>query len=133
MTYHGFEYNKYEVCVNPEIPYRFGKWNQYHFEIKVSETPNGWVYGYDWAHTTGGGGGPCCLRRNTAFLSRSKAVVAAAKFIKKCYKDDPKASRAIAELDRIIKVESEHRHTVRQMTIFDYLKDETKVCTSAQS
>lgn len=122
MTYHGFEYNKYGVCANPEIPYRFGKWN-----LNITSRSRFRKLRTDGSMATTGRIRPeeavvsCCLRCNTTFLSRSKAIVAAAEFIKKCYKDDPKASRAIIELDRIIKVESEHRHTVRQMTIFDYL------------
>ena len=34
---------------------------------------------------------------------------------------DPKASEAIAELDRIISEESGHRPKIKQYTIFDYL------------
>lgn len=26
MTFNGFEYNDYGVCLNPEIPYQFGEW-----------------------------------------------------------------------------------------------------------
>ncbi len=119
--YGSFEYNEYGVCTNPEIPYEFGSWNQYHFEIKVSETPRGWIYGYDWGHGSGGGGGGCSLHVRTAYPTKSKAVVASAEYIKSRFKKDPKATKAVAELDRIIDSESGHKPAVRQLTIFDYL------------
>lgn len=121
MTFNGFEYNDYGVCLNPEIPYQFGKWGQYRFKIAVSETPGGWTYGYDWSTLSGGGGGGSFLDSNKVFPLRSKAIVAAAKYIRGCYGKDPKAAKAIAELDRIIAVESERKPVLKQFTIFDYL------------
>lgn len=124
MTYNSFEYNEYWVCANPEIPYQFGKWNQYHFKIEVSETPKGWIYGYEWSHLTGGGGGGCFLHVRTVYPTKSKAIVAAAEFIKSCYEGDGKAAKAakvIKELDRIISEESEYKPKIKQLTIFDYL------------
>lgn len=121
MTYNGFEYNEHDVCLNPDVAYTFGKWNQYHFVIKVSETPRGWVYGYDWSHLTGGGGGGCYYENCETSPSKSQAIVAAAEYIKSRFMGDPKATKAIKELDRIISEESEHRPKIKQMTIFDYL------------
>lgn len=122
-TFGKYEYNEYGVCLNPDIVYTFGKWNQYHFEIKVSETPRGWVYGYDWSHLTGGGGGGCILSGRDVFLTKSKAIVAAAEYIKICYSGDSKAAKAVKELDRIIAVESSHKPTLKQYSIFDYLEN----------
>lgn len=121
MTFNGFEYNEHGVCINPEIPYQFGKWNQYHFNIKVSETPRGWIYGYDWSHLTGGGGGGCFLHVRAVYPTKSKAIVAAAEFIKSCYEGDSKAAKAVAELDRIIAEESNRKPKLKQYSIFDCL------------
>ena len=121
MIYNGFEYNEHGVCLNPDIPYSFGKWNQYYFEIKVSETSRGWVYGYNWNAFTRGGGGGCFLHVGIAYPTKSKAIVEAAEYIKSRFQGDSKATKAIAELDRIISEESEHRPKIKQMTIFDYL------------
>lgn len=123
MTFNGFEYNEHGVCINPEIPYQFGKWNQYHFNIKVSETPRGWIYGYDWSHLTGGGGGGCFLHVRAVYPTKSKAIVAAAEFIKSCYEGDSKAAKAVAELDRIIAEESNRKPKLKQYSIFDYLEN----------
>ncbi len=122
MKYKDFEYNDCGVCLNPDVPYRFGKYNRHHFEIKVSETPRGWVYGYNWSHLTGGGGRGCNFNGRDVSLTRSKAIIASAELIKWFYHNDPKANKAIGELDRIIKVESGQRRAVKQMTIFDYLE-----------
>lgn len=121
MTFNNFEYNEHGVCLNPDIPYSFGKWNQYNFEIKVSETPRGWIYGYNWNAFTRGGGGGCYCGDCETSPSKSQAIVAAAEYIKSRFVGDPKAAKVIAELDRIISEESEHRPKIKQMTIFDYL------------
>lgn len=121
-THNGFEYNNCGVCVNPEIPYSFGKWNECHFSIKVAETPDGWVFGYDWSTNTCGGGCGCWIDSNEIHASRSEAIVACAARIRKSFPaQDPKAAKVIAELDKIIGAESERKPQVRQMTIFDYL------------
>ncbi len=104
-TFNGYEYNEFGVCMNPDIPYTFGRYNDYHFSIKVSETPRGWVYGYDWANKSGGGGGGCWLNTRTCFPSRSRAILDCAYCIKERYRDDNGASKAMAELDRIISKE----------------------------
>lgn len=113
MIYNGFEYTEYEVCLNLETPYQFSKRNQYHFEIKVSETPRGWIYGYKWNAFTHGGGGGCHCGNCETSPSKSQAIVAAAEYIKSRFLGDPKATKAIAELDRIISEESEHRPKIK--------------------
>ncbi len=120
-SFNGYEYNDYGVCVNPDKSYEFGKWDSYYFEISISETPKGWVYGYDWNCKTSGGGGGCSLVGRNFYLSKSEAIVACAEYIKKCFSRDKGATKAIAELDRIIQIESTPKPTAKQYTIFDYL------------
>lgn len=119
--YNGYEYNDCGVCVNPDKPYAFGKWNSCNFKIKVSETPNGWIYGFRSSHPTGGHGYGCSVPYNPTFPSRSEAIVACAEIIKRDFTNVKGASKAIAELDRIIEMESTQKSQVKQYTIFDYL------------
>lgn len=119
MIYKGFEYNKFGVCVNPEIPYEFGIPPKDCFKIKVSETPKGWVCGFDWGRLSSGGGGPCCRSAREAFETKSKAIVDAAVFIKKHFEERPRNVLAVAELDHIISEESKPK--IKQYTIFDCL------------
>lgn len=120
MTFNGFEYNEYGVCTNPEI-YQFGRPPKDYFKIRVSETPRGWVCGFDWGRLTSGGGGPCCWSASEVFETKSKAIVDAAEFIKKHFEERPRNAAVVAELDRIISEESKHRPTLKQYSIFDYL------------
>lgn len=121
MTYNGFEYNDWGSYLNPDVAYSFGKWNQHHFEIEVCETPRGWIYGCKWNTSTCGGREGCYCGNCETSPSKSQAIVAAAEYIKSRFIGDPKATKAIKELDRIISEESEHRPKIKQMTIFDYL------------
>ena len=121
-TYNGYEYNEFGVCTNPDKPYDFGKYNRFHFEIEVAETSKGWIYGFLCSHPTGGHGYGCGIPHNPTFPSRSKAIVACAEIIKRDYKGVKGASKAIAELDRIIAEESgKKKSQIKQYTIFDYL------------
>lgn len=121
MTHNGFEYNDCGICVNPEIPCDFGRYGGYGFRVKISETPHGWVFGYDWSTNTGGGCG-CRINSGETYASRSEAIAACAARIRKSYSaQDRKAAKVIAELDKIIGAESERKPQVRQMTIFDCL------------
>lgn len=121
-THNGFEYNNCGVCVNPEIPFDFGRHDGYSFRIKIAETPRGWVFGYDWSTNTGGGGCGCWIDSNEIHASRSEAIAACAARIREFFPaQDRKAAKVIAELDKIIGAESERKPQVRQMTIFDYL------------
>lgn len=122
ITFNGYEYNKFGVCLNPDKPYSFGKDHYTYFEIEVSETPNGWSYGYDWHFDCVGGGEPCKIDDPKPFPTRSKAIIACAKGIKICLshlvKKNPKME---AELDRIIAEESGKKPQIKQYTIFDFL------------
>lgn len=116
--YNGYEYNDCGVCVNPDVPYEFGKNHYYYFSIEVSESPQGWTYGYQWSCGTSGGGAPCSPTW-MVFPLRSKAIVACAKQLIQNFvaKKD-----FVAELDRIIAEESgEKKPHLKQYTIFDYL------------
>ncbi len=107
--------------MNPDVPLDWGRWNDYHFKIRVSETPEGWVYGYDWANSRGGGGVGCWLKNRDVYSSRSKAIVACAERMKEIYGNDKGSGKAIAALDRIISEELARKPHLRQYTIFDYL------------
>ena len=120
-TFNGYEYNDCGVCLNPDKPYTFGKWNDFRFEIKVAETPEGWIYGFLCSHPTGGHGYGCGIPHNPTFPSRSKAIVACAEIIKRDYRDVKGATKTIVELDRIIAEESKKKPTIKQLTIFDCL------------
>ncbi|MDE7180067.1 MAG: hypothetical protein K2N88_02575 [Muribaculaceae bacterium] len=118
-TFNGYEYNDCGVCVNPDKPYRFGNDHNFYFEIEVSESSQGWAYGYHWSCGTSGGGSPCMPNR--ACASRSKAVIACAEQLKQNFKGS-KAKPFIAELDRIIAEESGKKNPQpKQYSIFDYL------------
>lgn len=119
FMFNGFEYNDCGVCVNPETPYSFGKWNECHFSIMLSETPDGWVYGYHWGTASEGGG--CSINTKETYPSQPKAIVACADRIRRFFSGDRKAAKAIAELDKIISEESVKRPKLKQYTIFDYL------------
>ena len=118
-TFNGYEYNDCGVCVNPDKPYTFGKWNDFRFEIKVAETPEGWIYGYNYSYIMGGGASLCSA--GEVLPSKSKAIIACAEHIKECYSENRGATKAIAELDRIIAEESKKKPTIKQLTIFDCL------------
>lgn len=120
-AFNGFEYNDCGVCVNPEIPYSFGKWNECHFSIEVAETPDGWVYGCYWGTASAGGGGGCSIHAKETYPSRHIAIAACADRIRRFFSGDRKAAKVIAELDRIISEESAKKPRLRQYTIFDYL------------
>ena len=122
-TFNGYEYNEFGVCMNPDKCYAFDNDHYTYFEIEVSETPNGWSYGYQWHFDCAGGGGPCMIDNPKPFPTRSKAIIACAKGIKTTLsflrKKNPKME---AELDRIIAVESvKKKPQLKQLTIFDYL------------
>lgn len=119
--YNGYEYNEFGVCLNPDIPYKFGEWKEAYFEIKVSETPKGWVYGYYYSYELTGGASGCNLDSSKVFVSRSKAIIGSAEVIREILSFAKKSSKAIAELDRIIEAESTPKPKVKQYTIFDYL------------
>ncbi len=119
-TYNGYEYNDCGVCVNPEIPYTFGKDSYYYFKIKVSESPQGWTYGFAWSLGTSGGGSPCSPACKT-FPCRSKAIVACAECLKRQFTGN-KGQHFRVELDRIISEESgKKKLPLKQYSIFDYL------------
>ena len=118
--YNGYEYNEFGVCLNPDIPYSFGVYNKAHFEIKVSETPDGWAYGYYYSYDMTGGGRGCNLKEQI-YPSRSKAIIACAERLKKWLSEAKSAKDAQAELDRIIEAESTPKPQVKQLTIFDVL------------
>lgn len=122
-TYNGYEYNDCGVCVNPDKHYEWGEWSAYHIKIEVSETPQGWVYGYHFGGKTYGGGGGCSLNNKDKYPSRSKAIAACAEMIKKQFSRDKGATKAIAALDRIIAEESGKKPHLKQYSIFDYLND----------
>lgn len=120
MTYNGFEYNKFGVCINPEIPYEFGgKVNDDSFNIEVSETAAGWIFGWRWGTPSSGGGSPCSPSHKSAYKTRSEAIIAAAIEIRKEFATRNR-HKAVAELNRIIAEESKLKQ-IRQMTIFDML------------
>ena len=122
MTKYGdFEYNDSGVCLNPVVPYKSGSWNLPHFEIRIAETPRGWVYGYMWGTPSSGGGCACFLNDKDVFPTRPSAIVAAAKSLKESFGREAKTDKIISQLDRIIKDESNSRK-IKQYTIFDYLK-----------
>ncbi|MBD5506285.1 MAG: hypothetical protein HDR09_21660 [Lachnospiraceae bacterium] len=117
-AFKGYEYNEFGVCLNPDIPYNFGTNGKGHFQIEISETPNGWVYGFRFDYGNGGGGGGCSLNGRQSYPTKSKAVIAGAEFIKNQFLHSAPTSKCITELDNIIK-----RESVRQFTLFDYLED----------
>lgn len=120
-TYNGYEYNDCGVCVNPDKAYEY-KDSKGHFKIKVSETPKGWVYGYDYGFDIMGGGGPCALDKLNVYPSRSKAIVDCANGIKTSLSFlKEKNPKMLAELDRIISKESGKKPRLKEFTIFDYL------------
>lgn len=119
--YNGYEYNDCGVCMNPDVPYEFGKWSSYHFRITVSETPNGWIYGYFWGSNTRGGCVGSLFNANITYPSKSEAIVACAERVKECYIGDKGSHKIIVELDRIIAEESGKKPQAKQLTIFDYL------------
>lgn len=122
-TFNGYEYNDCGVCVNPDKPYEFGSYKDCYFAIKISETPRGWVYGFDCMAKTDcrGCGVGCWHHAETAYSSKSKTIIECAERIKNFYGDDKSASKAIAELDRIIAEESGKKPHLKEFTIFDYL------------
>lgn len=120
-SFNGYEYNDCGVCVNPDKAYDWGQLNDYHFKIKISETPQGWVYGYNYGGKTYGGGGGCRLNNPYKYPSRSKAIVACAEILKSRFSSDKDATKAIAALDRIISEESGKKPRLKQYSIFDYL------------
>ena len=122
-TYNGYEYNDCGVCVNPEIPYEFGSFKDCYFSISISETPRGWVDGHECFVGTRGCGKGCWHHSETTYTSKSKAIVACAERIKEWYGNDKGATKAIAELDRIIAEESGKKPHLKQYSIFDYLND----------
>lgn len=117
--FNGYEYNDCGVCINPDRPYRFGNDHYFYFEIEVSESSQGWAYGYHWSCGTSGGASPCSPTWK-AFSSRSKAIVTCAETLKQNF-TGRKAKTFIEELDRIIQVETTSKAQVKQYTIFDYL------------
>lgn len=119
--YNGYEYNDCGVCVTPDNPHTFGSYKDSYFAIRTSPTPRGWVYGYDCAIGTRGCGVGCRYNAENAYPSKSKAIVACAERIKEWYGNDKGASKAIAELDRIIQVHTALKPQIKQFTIFDYL------------
>lgn len=121
-TYNGYEYNEFGVCLNPDIPYEFGVYNKAHFEIKLSETPNGWTYGYYYSYDLTGGCGGCNLN-GEIYPSRSKAIIDCAERLKTMLSKAKLFKAAIAELDRIIAEESGKKPHLKQYSIFDYLND----------
>lgn len=119
MIYNGFEYNKYGVCINPEIPYEYGvRINADYFQIEVSETAGGWIYGWSWSTSSSGGGNPCSPNHKNVCPSRSDAIVVAATEIRREFSGRGRI-KTVAELDRIISEECKPK--VSQMTIFDML------------
>lgn len=121
-TFNGYEYNDCGVCVNPDVPYQWGKRMVCYFKISVSETPQGWVCGIDYCGKTYGGGGGCILDDKYNYPSRSKAIVACAETIKRQFSRDKNATKAITALDRIIAEESkEKKPYLKQFSIFDYI------------
>lgn len=119
MTYNGFEYNQHGVCVNPEIPYEYGLYaNADYFQIKVSETTDGWIYGWSWGTPSSGGGRPCSPNHKDASKTRNGAIIMAATEIRREFSQRNR-SKTVAALDRIISEESKPK--IRQMTIFDML------------
>lgn len=120
-TYNGYEYNDCGVCVNPDKTYDWGASGDYHFTITVSETPQGWAYGYRYGGKTYGGGGGCSLNDKSQYPARSKAIIACAELLKRRFRSDEDATKAIAALDRIISKESGKKPRLKEFTIFDYL------------
>lgn len=121
VSYNGYEYNDYGVCVNPDKAYEY-KDSKGYFKIKVSETPKGWVYGYDYGFDIMGGGGPCAINSPNVYPSRSKAIADSAKGIKTSLSFlKEKHPKMLAELDRIIAEESGKKAHLKQYSIFDYL------------
>lgn len=121
MNYNGFEYNEFGVCTNSEIAYQFDKRNDFSFEIKVAETPQGWVYGYYYSFLLTAGLKGCWLDSTEICPTKSEAIVLAANCLKELISDKPKYSKANEELDNIITKEIKPKSQPRQMTIFDYL------------
>ena len=120
-TYNGYDYNDFGVCVNRDVAYNWGEWAVLHFKIEVSETPNGWVYGYSYGSRTYGGGGGCRINDINKYPSRSKAIIACAEMLKRQFSRSDGATKAIIALDRIIKEESVKRPHLKQYSIFDYI------------
>ncbi len=122
-TYNGYEYNECGVCLNPDKAYDWGQWGKYHFDIRISETPRGWVYGPTWNTPLAGGGSGCWYEDKEVFPSKSKAIVACAENIKKRFisRSCESVAKAIAALDRIISEESGKKPRLKEFTIFDYL------------
>lgn len=119
MTYKGFEYNAHGVCINPEIPYKFGdNLNDDSFMIEVSETADGWIFGWMWGTSSAGGGSPCSPNHKTASAGKSNAVVNAATQIRKEF-ERRNRTKVVSELNRIIMEESKLK--VKQLSIFDCL------------
>ncbi len=120
-TYNGYEYNDCGVCVNPDKSYQFGSYKSCYFEIRVSETPRGWVHGHDYMIDQGGSGCGCWHHARETYPSKSKAIIACAEFIKSHLINNKDAKDAIKELDRIISEESGKKPRLKEFTIFDYL------------
>lgn len=121
MIFNNFEYNEYGVCTNPDIPYQSDEKSRYSYKIEVSETPDGWVYGYNWSLPTNGGGAPCSLASfRKGSMTKSEAIVEAAKYLKERFEQHG-TSKAVSELNRIIENVTHRPPKSRQLTIFDYL------------
>lgn len=119
--YNSYEYNDCGVCVNPDKPHEFGSYKGCYFSISLSETPRGWVCGFNCGVNFRGQGLGCWYHAEHTYHSRSKAIIACAGRIKRFYDGDKGAAKAIAELDRIIAEESGKAKRLKQYSIFDYL------------
>lgn len=84
-----FEFNKHNVCLNPEIAYRWEKDRHNYVTIKVAQHPrNGlWGVGYDCCNNTNGFSGACSgasvdpLKIGGGYDTRHEAISANVAFL----------------------------------------------------